>query len=575
MHGTHIVPGERMYIIWLIVMLLAFPLTGGEMTFSVGTPVFDKPSAEAKILMVLPEDRQLEISGGGQRVWFHSHPLVRYADYYKADIPGQGECYISPDIRLDPVSGELRLLKEVPVAGRLLLPVSLGILLFLCYRLYRFPGDRENAWIYTGVVIAVRAALLSYILCMAGAIVCNPADEPGYFAVGYDLLQGKCMGPWSYPVGYGVLMMMPWIIFTGAKSFFDIAVGISWFSGFVLGSAALLLAFRLLLALRMPVKTVFTAVLTWAMLPFFVHHIPDWDTLTFYNMVDLPSVRAGFRFYMQLIGSGFNGMSDMFSTVLVFAVLLLAMRMPVKTCFLILVAVLFGTTCLVRLNNIFFAPVLALILVERFMPRLKTWQNLAMFLLVGGASFMATAGIQLAVNYLQFGDAWTFPYSLHAVERAAGDRPADGFTFATLLKGTNLRYLLESNLGVMSCAVAGLILMQERRLRAMLGLWALPVILFFCGYSHTFCDAVRFILSAYIPLLAAAVWVPVKVWQNKDWRRGGIYLAMALILMVWHNGWVLFGMLVLLLIRAIVDAVCVLCEAGRPQGAITDKTGIF
>ena len=564
-----------MYIIWLIVMLLAFPLTGGELALPAGTPVFDKPAVDARLLGVLPEERVVSYSGEVQRVWFRNHPLARYADYYKADIPGQGECYISPHLQVNREDGRIFWTNSVPVAGRLLLPVSLGLLLFLCYRLYRFPGDREHAWIYTGVVIAARAALLSYILCMAGAIVCNPADEPGYFAVGYDLLQGKCMGPWTYPVGHGVLMMMPWIIFTGAKSFFDIAVGISWFSGFVLGSAALLLAFRLLLALRMPVKTVFAAVLAWAMLPFFVHHIPDWDTLTFYNMVDLPSVRAGFRFYMQLIGSGFNGMSDMFSTVLVFGVLLLALRMPVKTCFLILAAGLFGVACLVRLNNIFFAPVLGLILVERFMPRLKTWQNLAMFLLVGGASFIAAVGIQLAVNYLQFGDAWTFPYSLHALDRAAGDRPADGFTFATLLKGTNLRYLLESNLGVMSCAVSGLILMQERRLRAVLGLWALPVILFFCGYSHTFCDAVRFILSAYIPLLAAAVWVPVNIWQKKDWRRGGIYLAMTIILIVWHNGWVLFGLLVLLLIRAFVDAVCVLCEAGRPHGAITDKTGVF
>ena len=563
-----------MYIIWLIVMLLAFPLTGGELALPAGTPVFDKLSAEAQPLGVLPEARTVSYSGEAQRVWFRSHPLARYADYYKADIPGQGECYISPDIR-QADGGELRFVKEIPAAGKLLLPVSLGILLFLCYRLYRFPGDRENAWIYTGVVIAVRAALLSYVLCMAGAIVCNPADEPGYFAVGCDLLQGKCMGPWTYPVGHGVLMMMPWIIFTGARSFFDIAVGISWFSGFVLGSAALLLAFRLLLALRLPVKTVFAAVLAWAMLPFFVHHMPDWDTLTFYNMVDLPSVRAGFRFYMQLIGSGFNGMSDMFSTVLVFGVLLLALRMPVKTCFLILAAGLFGMTCLVRLNNIFFAPVLGLILVERFMPRLKTWQDLAMFLLVGGASFMAAVGIQLAVNYLQFGDAWTFPYSLHALDRAAGDRPADGFTFATLLKGTNLRYLLESNLGVMSCGAAGLLLMQERRLRAVLGLWALPVILFFCGYSHTFCDAVRFILTAYIPLLTAAVWVPVKCRQNKDWRRGGIYLAISLILIAWHNGWILFGLLTVLLIRAIADAVCVLREAGRPQGANADKSGVL
>lgn len=574
-HGTHIVPGERMYIVWLIVLLLAFPLTGGEMTFSAGTPFFDKPSAEAKVLGVLPEDRLVPFSGEPQRIWFRQHPLARYADYYAVSLPEAGTCYISPDLRQDSSDGGIRWMKEVPFAGKMLLPVSLGVLLFLCYRLYRFPEARENAWLWIGVVIAVRAVLLSYILCMAGAIVCNPADEPGYFAVGYDLLQGKCTGPWTYPVGYGVLMMIPWILGTGAENYFDIAVGISWFSGFVLGSAALLLAFRILLALKIRLKIVICAVGAWAVLPFFIHHIPDWERLIFYHFADLPSVRANFQFYMQLIGSGFNGMSDMFSTVAVLGTLLLALRMPVKNCFLILVAALFGTACLIRLNNIFFAPVLALILFERFMPRLKNGWRLAQFLLAGGVTFLLTVGIQFAVNFFQFGDMWTFPYSLHALDRAAGDRPADGFTFATLLKGSNLRYLLESNIYIISCGLAGLALMRERRLRAVLGLWALPVILFFCGYSHTFCDAVRFILSAHIPLLAAAVWVPFTVWRKKDWRRGGVYLVVVLLLILLHNGWVLFGLLVLMLLWVLAESIYVLREAAKPQGKDSCESGIF
>ncbi len=562
-------------LFWLILFVCTLPLAAGELRIGAGTPVFDKPAVAARMLGVLPEDRMVSYSGEAQRVWFRSHPLARYADYYKVDIPGQGECYISPDLQVSREDGRIYWINSVPAAGKMLLPVSLGILLFLCYRLYRYPKDRSDAWILAGVCLAVRAALLSYILFMAGAIVCNPADEPGYFAVGYDLSQGKCLGPWTYPVGHGVLMMLPWILCTGAKSFFDIAVGISWFSGFVLGLGALLLGFRVLLALKIPVKTVFAAVLIWAVMPFIFHHIPDWDTLTFHSMVDLPSVRAGFRFYMELIGCGFNGMSDMFSTVAVLGTLLLALRMPVKNCFLILVAALFGTACLIRLNNIFFAPVLALILFERFMPRLKNGWRLAQFLLAGGVTFLLTVGIQFAVNFFQFGDMWTFPYSLHALDRAAGDRPADGFTFATLLKGSNLRYLLESNIYIISCGLAGLALMRERRLRAVLGLWALPVILFFCGYSHTFCDAVRFILSAYIPLLAAAVWVPFTVWQKKDWRRGGVYLGAVLLLILLHNGWVLFGLLVLILLWVLAESIYVLREAAKPQGKDSCESGIF
>lgn len=561
-------------LLWLTVMLLAGSLAGEEMRLSAGTPFFDKPSAEAVLLGVLPEERSVAVSGKPVRVWFRQHPLARYADFYAVNVPGQGTCYVSPALHANPEDRSFRIAGEIPPAGKLLLPAALGILFFLCYRLYRFPKERSNIWIYTGIVIAVRVALLSYVLSMAGAVVCNPADEPGYFAVGYDLLQGKCKGPWSYPVGYGVLGMIPWILLTGAKTYFDIAIAISWVGGFVLGPAALLLAIRVLAVLKIKVTAAFAAVLAWAVLPFFCHHIPDWSTLTFENFWAMPSVGANFAFYMELIGSGFNGMSDMLSTVLVFGILLFALRMPVKSCFLILAAFMFGAACLVRLNNIFFAPVLGYILVERFLPRLRDWRYILWVVLAGSIAYLLTVGLQLGVNFYQFGDIWTFPYSLHALDRAAGDRPADGFTFATLMKGSNLRYLLESNLYVISGGIAGLIWIRDRRLRAVLGLWAIPVILFFCGYSHTFCDAVRFILSAYIPMLGAAAAVLVRPWRE-NWRPVAGFWIVFLVLMVLGNGYVLFGMLVLVLCRSILDAVLSLIILKKPSAVELKEDGLL
>ena len=127
--------------------------------------------------------------------------------------------YVSPDLR---VEGERTLYwsQRFPPAGQLLLPAALGVLLFLLYRLIRIPEARRDARICAGIIVAARVALLAFVLIMAGGIYCNPADEPGYFAVGYDVLHGKFAGPWTYPVGHGVLMMMPsarsmpsWVLF--------------------------------------------------------------------------------------------------------------------------------------------------------------------------------------------------------------------------------------------------------------------------------------------------------------------------------------------------------------------------
>ena len=523
-------------------------LAGAETAFPPGSPVFDAAKPEARLLGVLP--KTFRSSSAPVRGWFRTHPLARYADYYALTLPDGTQGFVTPDAQVR--EGEPRWTRDAPFAGKLLIPAALGVLFFCLYRLYRFPADRKKPGYYTAIVISARVALLAYVVCMAGNIVCNPADEPGYFAVGYDVLHGKFAGPWTYPAGHGVLMMLPWIALTGARDYFDLAVPLSWFSGFVLGPLALFLGFRILLALKIGLKTAFAGILAWALLPFFVHHAPDWIRLDFTNFFGMPSFTMSFRYYMELIGSGFNGMSDMFAAVLVFACLFFALQMPVRLRYLAAVSFLFGLACLVRLNNIFYAPVLGFLLLARFMPTFADYRAVVRFLLVGSAAYLAVVGIQFAVNHHQFGDCWTFPYSLHSPDRAPGDRPADGFTLATLLKGTNLRYLLESNRFVLSFAIAGLVLLPDRKLRAVLGLWSIPVILFFCGYSHTFCDAVRFILPTYVPLLAAAACGFAARRRDKRWLVAGFAAAAGLIL--WHNGVAFAILLAVLLARSICDA---------------------
>ena len=93
----------------------------------------------------------------------------------------------------------------------------------------------------------------------------------------------------------------------------------------------------------------------------------------------------------------------------------------------------------------------------------------------------------------------------------------DGFTLHTLFKLSGIRFLGGSNFAVWCLGLTGLLFLKERRLRVALTLWAVPVIWFFFGYSHTFCDAVRFILSSYLPLFAA--FTAAAVWHASSTRQ--------------------------------------------------------
>ena len=55
----------------------------------------------------------------------------------------------------------------------------------------------------------------------------------------------------------------------------------------------------------------------------------------------------------------------------------------------------------------------------------------------------------------------------------------------------------------MTAGISGLLFIRDRHLRIALTLAAVPLILFFFGYTHTYCDVRRFILMAFPVFIAA------------------------------------------------------------------------
>jgi hypothetical protein len=219
---------------------------------------------------------------------------------------------------------------------------------------------------------------------------------------------------------------------------------------------------------------------------------------------------------------GFNAMSDTPSTFFILLCILLCLFMPVKIRSIAVIAFFYGFACLIRINNIFFAPLIAWLFWCRFNTQLLEWKYLvrAMFTAVG--VFLAVFGWQLIINKLHFGHFFTFPYILHGGAN-------DGFRWPFVSQG--IQYLAGSNLAYWSLGVSGMFLISDRKLRVSLILWAVPVILFFFGYTFTFCDSHRFIMSSYSAILAA--FVCADIWEKTtsgEKVRLIVMLAMSLLL---------------------------------------------
>ena len=94
----------------------------------------------------------------------------------------------------------------------------------------------------------------------------------------------------------------------------------------VLAPLSLATGYAVLRALRIGSRAALAAGLMWAIMPFVLFYVPDWDNGVFSSAIGLPSFQMSFRHYNTLIGAGYNAMSDTLSTLLVLVTLLAALR---------------------------------------------------------------------------------------------------------------------------------------------------------------------------------------------------------------------------------------------------------
>ena len=506
--------------VYLLLFFITFlPLYGEKVV------VFEKPQVNSRYLIA---DRKLfQETGYKTRMLVEEHPLVFIHDMTEVKTASGLTGFIHDDLTVGSDGKSIERRKEFPWEKACTAALATVLLAYISFRSWKY-GLKE--WHLIMFPVLVRIILLSITLCRWDCVYTIASDELGYFETINDMLHGKWHEPWKFTVGTG-FFYLPFILLFNAESFYDIVPYFNIFSACIIAPAILAAGFLILRKLNVSGKKSCAAMLVWAIFPFVAFHLEDWDIWKFQHLFLFPKLFADFHrlvFYGFCINSGFNAMSDTPGLLMVMCCFLMALSMPPKVRYALCFGMLYGFACLIRINYILLAPALFWICFCKFQDSGKLLKAIA----AGTGGFLIIFAIQLICNTIQFGNPLTFGYILHYTENALPDRPAAGFTWHTFSRLTFTRYLLQSNLPVLAIGGAALWVMDDRFTKRVLTLMGIPTLLFFCGYSHTFCDARRFIFPTFAAFLMA---IPAahNVWKElskcQKWILFLLFAAMVMI----------------------------------------------
>jgi hypothetical protein len=495
----------------LVCIYFTVTASAGEMvTVNSGTPVFERPDAESKVLIITGKSMQIEY-WSVHTTFYTRHPLARYHHFYEVSLSPAKKGWVCPEFKADVTGGVLGIHFTPPpkpwywqwgVVG-----VSALLFFLIVFWLWsRLKSDSKpfskpkEIIISIGFLVLLRWLLLLIILCGSKNIIASASDDPGYFQTTLGMLNLDFSQQWRFTIGLGILYL-PFAALLHAKEFYNIAIPFANFSGFILMPCSLIMCYLIIRKLTNSQTKGFIAALLWTVMPFFYSHFEFWDAKVFKSFFALPQVTQCFRLYRNFITMGYNAMSDTPSTFFILLCILLCLLLPVKIRSIAIIAGIYSFACLIRINNILFAPLIAWLFWWRFNSRLLSWRYLAMAVSAALLTFLVVFSPQFIINKLHFSNILTFPYILHG-------KANDGFVWSAFSDG--VQYLGGSNLAYWALGTAGLLLISDRKLQTTLILWAIPVILFFMGYTYTCCDSHRFIMSSYAAifggLVSADIW---------------------------------------------------------------------
>ena len=479
----------------------------------------DAPTLKGRIKFII--NRTVYVSYAEKKIFVDErHPMAQYFIFYKIIRPDKKIYWVCPEMRISRNAQgkiKIRFLKQNLPWRWWVFAFSILFLLVPCAAypyLYKKRPDilqkhsSIKDWCNVLVILGICCLSLILTLMHSDNIITAAADDPGYFKSAFDILNFDFNGPWSYTIGLG-FWYMPFIICLKAARFYDIALQFAAFCGFIVMPSTMILVYFIIKKNTFSRTKALLSVLFLALFPFFYHYIQDWNVYCFKSFCAFPPEFFHNRFYNMILIRGYNCMSDTPSNFLVILSVMLVLYLPAKIRFVVLISLIYAFACLVRINNIFFAPLIAWLFWTRFTEKTVDIKYLVQVMIIAVCTFLIAFSPQLIINHVQLGSFATSPYILHK------NGSVKGFNWLMLYKGIN--FMGGANFAIWVTGLSGMLFIKDRKLRNTLVLWGIPVILFFFGYQRIGADARRFILSSFGAMFAA--FVCVEVWDEMNLKQ--------------------------------------------------------
>ena len=481
---------KRNIVCWFLFSLcLVLHAEQNTITVPAGTPLCSDPQMTQLVLLtavpvtVTVDEKRL--------LYWGIQPLIRKTEAFAFTIPGRGQVWFSPQI-----SWNNERLDFAPV--KLALPLKIGacLLLFGIVLMYLKWKTKRIFLVYPGIVFLCWGFLL-YMIGQTGNIILSPLDESSYFDIAEDILNGDFSGPWRYPMGFPIICIPLLLFLPKPHALIDFLTSFSCINGFFILPISMILCYEIFRKLSKKSFPAAIPILCFLFMAFFyVFHylwddsvdkirsscacfvIPDWSDL-------LP-------IYHRIIWFGYNALSDLPSFCLMSLIIFLTLSLKRP---LVITAVLFAFSILVRIPNIVLAPFILVLLLDKYPDIFLDRRKCLKFLLTGFVFFLLGISAQLWINTLHFGRPWIPPYILH-------ENLQKHHYFCSGLF-SSIPFLFSANYLFIVFGLSSIFVLKSVRIRFFLSALLVPLLTFFCFYSETSNNGIRFILISFPFLLFA------------------------------------------------------------------------
>lgn len=488
----------KLFIIMSVIILSNYACSEDKIEVLSETPLYSTPSIDGQPLGIIKRPITVSVL---QQVYSRKKrgSLYRDLSLYKINIDGQA-MWVCPEMKAEEVKGRgfitFRPNYTYLYGTYLLAAIMLSLLAYYFYKVAKGTFQtiplKNRLWLFAGIVLLAHFARLFLLIYSANGELRYPLDEMSFFKPAQDLLSWDFSEKWNMTMGMP-LVYIPFLLATNANSVFDIVEPFCIFSGMILMPLSLICLFFVIKKLSSSEHKAFWAVFIWIMLTMVYCIAESPKQISFFSPLGI-QLSHYIRTCYGFILTGYNSMSGNVSMCSLLIALTCSLYMKSNLRKYIIVGAIFGFSCLTRVNNIFFAPLIAWIFWYTDKTKYEDWKFLLKAAVSAIGAFIAVFSIQLAVNHIQFGSIFTFPYVLHPTE------VYKGFEWQNI--PARINYYFSLHYFYFAIGIAGLVTIKNRFLRNSLILWITPLMIFFCGYI-VIGQPYRFVLPIFAGLTAA------------------------------------------------------------------------